>query len=247
MKILVLGTSDSNGESLADRRQAWPKVAASALEAISPGVVLTEKLFYVHIPGSGDYLDAQLRRWAPDVVLLATTAYAFTMPAAGYRLENRLGRRAGKWARERVEAFDAATWGQGRWRGRVNTAGRWVAGHTVGRETQSTYEAVTGAYLAAIDRVAREESCTAVLVGSAHFRPELALKMPRENELIRQFNVELATAARRRHLGWVDQQRLIEASADQSALFVDAVHKGPEVHELIAAEVVRQVLAARAR
>lgn len=241
MRLLVFGTSDSGGDHLPCREQAWPWQVGRALEAArGEPVEVVHRQLYLEADPELAYFNRELARHEPDIVVLTTSAFSFTFRTVPYRLRRRFGRRAGDWAAARVRQFDAALPpGEPSLRGRIGAACHSLAQRIIGTSAQHPYRPVLANYLAAIDRLAQLEATPVVVVGSAQFRSDLARKWPKQEAMIIDFNRRLERACGQRRLGWVDKEGMTRRLADRDGVYLDPVHKGQAYHDGVAAEVSR--------
>ncbi len=239
MKLLVLGNSDSEGAGLAEASRAWPWLAAAALEC--PPADVTHRRYFAMAASALEFLERQLARTSPDVVVVSATLYAFSMKTVANRIEHLLGRRARLWAEARFNDFDRRT-GQApgrRVRPRLNTAAHWLARHTIGTASEATWQQVLEAYVAMVERLAREEAAQVLVIGSLPFTARIERDNRRAASAQRQFNRRLGEACERRRVGWIDPEFLRVPGVD--TLYNDALHLGEEGHRLVAAEVLRRL------
>src|SRR5690349_6368348 len=91
-KILVFGQSNTAGSQLAAGEAAWPQLLAAAMGERATVAVRT---FYAHAPGALAYLERELAKHEPDVVIVTLTPFAFLVPVVGPVVRRRFGDRAG--------------------------------------------------------------------------------------------------------------------------------------------------------
>ena len=239
MKLLVLGSSGSAGSGLADpEREAWPQLVQAALEPRFGPIELVHRRYFVSAPGVLDYLDQQLDAHQADWVMLQTTAYPLTLRTVAYKISHTVSPRAGKFAERYFNRFDAATRHRGRALRTVNHASHWLAGHAIGRDTQSRYETVIEKYTQTIDRIARYEAARSGVMGTGVPRRKVVEDNPSCVPMVHKMNAELSAQARRRRMPWVDHDAVTADIADHDSTFCDIVHKNALWHRRIAQAVL---------
>lgn len=241
VKLLVFGTSDSDGSTLEVQDEAWPERVAAGLTSSGTTCEMTHKRFYATAPGAADYLDRQLRESDPDIVVLSVTLHAFSVKTVANRVRRVAGDRAGDWAAGRVRWFDAATGGAERnarrtWRRRVNRAAHWSARRVIGTASEASAKDVWKAYARAIERLARDEDRTVVVIGSTPFTATIERENRSARRVQQQFNRRLAELCRERRIGWVDPERMRIGEVDE--LYSDMLHFDAAAHEKLAAMVL---------
>ena len=242
MRILILGASDSEGTLLANFADSWRERLRTGLPALIDGPVeVFHKRYYVHLPGTMEYLERCLAEARPDFVLAPCTAFAFSTPSVGNRLRRVLGKRAGDWFERRFTTFDAATAGaRGGWRDAANGAAHTIAGKLIGRESISTYEHVFAIYRQTIERIARIEDADAIVMGTTYNGTEVQRRVPGIKATVDRFNHELHAVAESHHFGWIDRQAII-SGLDVTTPRPDQMHTGEEVHAAYAAAITSMI------
>ncbi|MEO8540878.1 MAG: hypothetical protein ABI577_14145 [bacterium] len=247
MRLLILGASDSEGTLLADYSDSWRELLRNELPALigQPVEVLHRRL-YVHTPNAMDYLDRCLTETTPDFVIFGTTAFMMSTPSVGNRLRRRFGTRAGDWFERRFAWFDEFTAAnEGSFRERVNLRAHSLAGKTIGRDSAIDYDSLLALYQAAVDRIARDESIDAILMGTTYNGPVIQKRLPHMRAEVDRFNAAIKAMANARRYGWVDRQAVISSLPDVTNR-PDQMHNGAEVHRAYA-DALKPLIVERAR
>ena len=247
MKLLVLGTSDSDGSTLSSPDLAWPWLIASEFRSDSSQCLVKHMRFYATAPGALDYVDRQLREADPDVVVLSVTLYAFSVRTVANHVRRLAGPRAGDWTAATVRRFDRAT-GAGQrgpgadrgWLQRLNHLAHRGARWTIGTASEASANTVWRAYEAAIERLARDEDRRVVVIGSMPFTAAIECENGRARQVQLTFNRRLAALCRERHLAWVDPEDLRDADVER--LYSDALHFDAAAHARLARIVASSLL-----
>ena len=91
----MFGQSNSAGAVLPGGALPWPQLLAAALpDALGRPAAVTFRTFYAHAAGSAAYLDRELAKYSPDLVILTMTPFAFLQPMVGPGVRKRYGERA---------------------------------------------------------------------------------------------------------------------------------------------------------
>lgn len=242
VKMLVFGTSDSDGSRLQSNALAWPWLAGSRLGSDGSPCAVTHKRYYAIAPGALDYLERQLWEADPDFVVLSVTLYAFSVKTVPNRVRRLAGQRAGNWAEARIRWFDKATVGNDSsilsaqsWRKELNRAAHWSARHAIGTASEASAQDVWRAYAATVERLAREEDRRIVVIGSTPFTAIIERENPRARSVQREFNRRLSVLCAKHRIGWVDPERMRVEEVD--SLYSDALHFEAAAHARLAAMV----------
>lgn len=242
MKILILGASDSEGTLLPNFSDSWRERLREELPPlIGEPVEIDHRRFYVHLPGSLEYLDRCVRESCPDIAILGATGFAFGTPSVGNRLRRLLGKRVGDWFEERFTSFDRATDApEGTVRERLNVLGHRLAGATIGREALARPQEILDAYRRCMARLAREEHVATIVLGTTYSGPAIQKRLPKMRALIDRYNAALKTSAEKRHFGWLDRQALIDA-LPRDTTRPDQMHTGAQIHRVYADALIGQI------
>lgn len=235
VKLLVLGTSDSEGSALVQREMAWPWLVGNRC-----GFEVVHKRYYATAPRALEYLERTLEREHPDVVVLSVTLYAFSVRTVGNRVRRVAGQQAGDWVDARVRWFDRVSAGRdGSGGSKRALAKRWAhlaARRVIGTASERTAREVWQAYRQAVERLAREEELRVVVIGSTPFTKAIEDEHRKARSVQTAFNRRLAVLCRERRMGWVDPEQFRHADVDSD--YADALHLTPEGHAVVAEAVV---------
>jgi lysophospholipase L1-like esterase len=233
--ILILGQSNTAGTQLANADRPWPRLLEAALPALAGSpVTITMRPFYAHAPGADVYLERELARHEPDIILMTLTPFAFLTPVVGPGVRRRFGDRAGDAYQWLESHFDAATRHRGRGALRANRVARRIMHLALGAAPVSSYEDVLAGTANALQRLAREEDVQVVafqgFVQSAKGRGKGAR---RRASLLARFLTETRDVAERLRILYLCTQGSVEASGE--ALFLpDDTHVTAAGHRAVA-------------
>lgn len=243
-RLLVLAASGAFGGGMRDpgRARLWPDLVRDSLAASVGEVELTLRRFYVHGGDPSAVLERELTRVQPDYIVLQCTSFPATQRTVAHRVEHLLGKRAGDWTEARVRVFDRNTRRRGPVRRRLNRISHRVARRVIGTAPIIGYGPLVEGYLRAIDRIAMVETADVAVIGTGYASKSARENNPDVDTIKARFDREIAEAARRKHLGWVDSAAITRESADPEATFLDQLHKGQEWHDGLAARIVAALL-----
>ena len=243
MQLLVIGSSDTTGITLADPSLAWPNAVGAQLSKLLGEPVDVANVPVVPVgPKAVPRVEAALERHQPDIVVFSFGAYHFIVGTVGNRVRRRYGERAYKLFRKLEVRFESKTENKEGGPARLNRAGRWLARHTIGTEPLSTKEEVTRIETDIMRLLSQQEHLTVVIM----LAPPLADSLSRENK---GANHRLAVHrdamndfARGLHFLIADCVPGFEAAAARDRLrHSDGVHKGPAGH-IIQTEAIMKAL-----
>ncbi|MGB4863906.1 MAG: hypothetical protein WBO97_15745, partial [Tepidiformaceae bacterium] len=101
----MLGHSDSDGSRLLNPRDGWPWQLQGLLADAGVDAAVVHRMLFAGSSAAG-YVQAQVERERPDVVVLATSTYGVAVRLVSNRVSEVLGSRAGA-AAGNVERFMA--------------------------------------------------------------------------------------------------------------------------------------------
>lgn len=236
MKLLVLGTSDSEGSALPARELAWPWLVGGRL-----GHEVVHRRYYATAPKAVEYLVRMVAREDPDIVVLAVTLYAYSVRTVGNRVRRIAGTRAGDWIDARVRWIDGMSAPGGAretagFRARANRFGHRAARRVVGTAPEQSAREVWQAYEAAVERLAREEERRVAVIGSTPFTGAIEDEHPQARAVQLVFNRKLAKLCRERRLDWLDPEQFRHSNVDGD--YRDALHLTEAGHRAMAEAVL---------
>lgn len=239
IRVLVFGQSNATGEHLADKSAAWPKLLGRELSArIGRPVAVDVRPIYVHNAAVERYLERELEKYQPDVVIMGTSAFAFAQRMVSNRIRRRWGDRPANWYLKLERRVDDGT-RHSNTGSKANRLARRVLMRVVGAEPTATYDAVIEGTSTVLRRLARQEgTTTAVLL---QMNPILdGMKDPGTNALLARFDTEVRALAAQLHFPPIECRPALEAVPDQKALlFPDRLHYTAYGHRVIGDEVMR--------
>jgi hypothetical protein len=233
-RILVFGQSNTAGSQLGDGEAAWPQLLAAAL---GQRAAITVRTFYAHAPGALAYLEGELEKHEPEIVIVTLTPFAFLVPVVGPGVRRRFGDRAGNawtWLESRL---DRATRHGGRLRTSLNHAARRLSHAVLGAAPVASYETVTDGYRQSLSRLVREERLQVLaLQGPARPYHPGGRSGERERELLQRYAGEMRALTSGLHVPHID---LMSTYTDTTGMYMpDATHVTAETQKLVAAAVI---------
>ena len=238
LRILVFGQSNATGEHLADPLQAWPKLVAAELGAhLERPTSLVIRPIYVHAPGVEKYLDRELERYRPDVVLFGASAFAFAQKMVVVSVRRRFGNRVAsgyQWLESRADR----TTRHSEAGSRANRLARRTMIKLFGAEPVAAYATVIDGLAAALKRLAREEQLSVTI-----FQVNPIAAAAGDTAISKQiaaFDAEVLEMAQRLHFVHLDIRTAMNKAPDQgSMLFPDRLHYTTRAHRIMADCVLR--------
>ncbi|MGE0597899.1 MAG: SGNH/GDSL hydrolase family protein [Dehalococcoidia bacterium] len=240
LRILILGQSNTRGVQLADAGTSWPNLVAGALPAMlgSP-VSITTRTFFAHVPGSDGYLERELKKHEPDLVILMLTTFSFTSEVLEPGLRRRFGNRAGDLFSGGVNRFDRATRHRGQFAQAMNRTTRRFAKKVFPASPVGSYEVALEGTVSALEILARHEDLAVLAFhGFVRLPNSSAGRKSPKAVLVDRFLEEMRAATRRLHIEFLNLQDIPEVRSDRW-YFPDGLHVTPEAHQFIAATLLR--------
>ncbi len=239
LRLLVIGSSDTSGSSLADPSQAWPWLVADRLSNITGEAVDVVNLPVVPVgPKAVPRVEKALAENQPDLVVFSFGAYHFIVATVGQRVRRRYGERAYRAFRKLELLFERRT-ARLDSPSRLNYAGRWLARRVIGAEPMSTRDEVTAIHLEIMRQLAQREGVIVVI----QLAPPLGESLERENRGANQKLAEYRTymngVGRNHHFLIADCVPGFESA--RGSRHSDGVHKSASGH-LIQADAVMSAL-----
>ena len=238
MRVLVFGHSDTHGLGLSDREQAWPRLLEAHLENASFGQaeVIHRRLNLLR-PGPLEYIDAELKKHDPGVVVLALTSVTFSLPLVSVSVRRRFGARAAR----RYLRFEGVVTGAlppAAGAKRADAVARWLARRLLGQATHMSLATATEMHIEVLRRLSAHEGLRVVVISASLLAQSFQQREPWANPQIQAFNGALQKRAEEYRMEWVDFEELLARSGDQAACYSpDGVHKSEFGHRHIAREI----------
>lgn len=251
MRICVLGNSTSFGTGLTHQSLAWPWLVAGRLSQELGGDVGVRHVMLMPIGARvADYAAARVREHDPDIVIVLIGSYACAVRTVGERVRRRYGERAARGYRTLERAFESRTGNRPGRRGRLNTAGRWLARHLIGTAAMTSVDEVVRAYSDVLRRLAQPEGAEVVVFPEPIWTTVAERENPGANRIFAEVRRRVRAVAEEHRLHWVDPEPVFAAAPDRQALYLsDGAHKTAEGHRMQAAvitEALENVAAVRA-
>ncbi|MGE3075945.1 MAG: SGNH/GDSL hydrolase family protein [Dehalococcoidia bacterium] len=241
LRILILGQSNTRGIQLADAGTSWPNLVAGALPSfLGSPVSITTRTFFAHVPGSDEYLERELIKHEPDLVILMLTTFSFTSDVLEPGLRRRFGNRAGDVFSRAVNRFDRVTRHRGRFFQAMNRTTRQIAKRVFPASPVGSYEVALEGTVRALEILARHEELeTLAFHGFVRLSESNNGGKSAKAALVDRFLEEMRATTRRLHIEFLNLQDLPEARSNRW-YFPDGLHVTPEAHQFIAAAVLKE-------
>lgn len=245
LHILVFGQSNSAGAVLPGGALPWPQLLAAALpDALGRPAAVTFRTFYAHAAGSAAYLDRELAKYSPDLVILTMTPFAFLQPMVGPGVRKRYGERAYRLYQRLESRFDRVTRDRGEAAGSANRLARRITRAVLGAAPVADYETVRDATVAALRRVAREEDLRVLAFQGFVRVPEGSARSRRAAaSLLERFFVDMRAACGQAHCDYINLNEAHREDLDRW-YYPDRLHVTAEAHALTANAVLQWVIQA---
>ena len=192
------------------------------------------------------YVQAQVERERPDVVVLATSTYGVAVRLVSNRVSEVLGSRAGAVAGN-VERFMAKHAGHpGSTQRRLTTEVRRAGRRIVGTRPGLSVDGLVDSYEACFSTLARAEDVQTVVLAGAGYSAEQTRLNPRWPALQDEIHTRLRTAAVSHRFEWLVHEELLGGrDAKQPFYFADGVHTDERSQEVVAVALLPLILAKR--
>lgn len=245
MKLLVLGHSDSDGSRLPNREDGLTWVLQRRVRE-ETGVELetVHKALFAG-PTALAFMERQLEREQPDIVILGTSGYGVVVQLASNRVRERFGNRAADFVnRQEVRVAHLANRMGPRGR-RALRVPRRLARSLIGTKPAFSFEDLVACYEDLFRALARREQVHTIILGGLGYGIELQRLNPRLNELQGRFHARLKALAEELHFDWTTHEGILGGPEAKFAyLQPDGVHSNVEGQRL-AAEALLPLVVAR--
>lgn len=244
MKLLVLGHSDSDGSRLGNRADGLTWVLQRRVREES-GI----ELEMVHValfagPTALRFMERQLEREQPDIVILGTSGYGVVVELASNRVRERFGDRAGNFVNRqevRVAQFANRLGPRGK---RALRGPRQLARSVIGTRPVFSFPELIACYEDLFRALARREQMHTIILGGLGYGIELQRLNPRLNDLQDALHARLKALADELHFDWTTHEGILGGrEAKLRYLQADGVHSNVEGQRLAAEALLPLVLA----
>ncbi len=232
VKLLVLGHSDSDGSRLRNREDGLTWVLQRRI-----GQETGIELETVHVslfagPTALRFMERQLEREQPDIVILGTSGYGVLVQLASNRIRERFGQRAGDFVnRQEVRIAHLAT--------RLGPRGS-----VIGTRPAFSFEDLVACYEGLFRALARREQMHTIILGGLGYGLELQRLNPRLNDLQDELHARLKALADELHFDWTTHEGILGGrQAKLAFLQADGVHSNEEGQRLAAEALLPLVVA----
>ena len=244
MKLLVFGHSDSDGSHLPDAADALPWLLQRMLTAATgeePQVL--HRVLYAG-PTARAFVDRELDRHQPDIVILCTTTHNVTVRLVSNRVRERWGERAARLA-ERAERSAAAASGRFGRPGRVTVRTlRKSARRVLGTRPTMTVDEMVQCYDDVMTAIASHEQVHCIIGGGIGYIGEIRELNPGIDELQAFFQEQFRRSAEARHFDWLSQADVLGGPGAKDQYYQpDGMHTDARSHQLFAEALFPLVLA----
>lgn len=247
LKMLVIGSSDTGGASLADPSLAYPIVVGKELGAALGEPVEVVNLPVVHVgPKAVPRVVKALEEHAPDIVIFGYGPFSYVVGTVGQRVRRRYGARAYRLFHKMEVRFERATGGpDGEKPARVNHRGRWLARRIIGAEPPATKEEVTGIQVEILRQLSQREGLVVVLLHAPDLPPSVVRENKKANILLGEHRTYMTAVGRSHHFLIADVAEEFRAAASRESLSTsDGVHKSAAGHRIQADALLKTILSA---
>ncbi len=244
MKLLVLGHSDSDGSRFSNREDGWPWVLQEHIRA-ETGIdyEVVHRLYFAG-PGAVDYLERQVAREQPDVVILALSSYSLVVQLVSNRVREKFGDRAANLVTAGENHVASVSGRLGPRGKRLLVAARRAGRGLVGTRPAMSFEAFAGAYGESFRALARHEDIQTLVLGGLGYARELERLNPALNDLQSGFYARMRDLAEEHHFDWVTHEAILGGREAKLPFFLpDGVHSNEASHRLVAEALAPLVLA----
>ncbi len=240
MKVLVLGNSDTAG--LFSGGRLWTHIIRDGLAEQGGPVDWQEMNFLVVSRTASSAVEARVREFEPDLVLMPIGSFAWSVAFVSMRVRKLMGSRVSGLYRRAETGFDSRTRGKGVVRERANRLARAAVRRAIGASPFATAEQVTSAIRNVLNTLARIEATQVVVIGYPPESPTLLRGKLRERRL--RFMADIERATREHHFLWVSGDRALqESGVTEPIMSPDGFHFNARGHQVHGDYVLREILA----
>jgi len=197
--------------------------------------------FFAHVDGSQAYLEGELARHQPDLVILTVTTFPFahTTIEAGFR--QRFGDRAGGAYHRVASGLDEATRNRGPLARSINRGSRALAKRLLPSGVSASYAAALDGTLTAIRCLARLEQVDAIVFhGFVRVPTRTGGALSAQGQLIRSFLAAVSATAAEVRIPFLNMQQRA-GGIPANWYMPDGLHVTPQAHQEIAATLLRSL------
>lgn len=242
--MLVLGHSDSDGSRLRDREDGLTWVLQRRIREETGTELETVHVALFAGPTALRFMDRQLEREQPDIVILGTSGYGVVVQLASNRVRERFGARAGDFVnRQEVRVAHLAERLGPRGK-RALRVPRQIARRVIGTRPAFSFEELIACYEDLFRALARREQVHTIILGGLGYGIELQRLNPRLNDLQDELHRRLKALADELHFDWTTHEGILGGrQAKLAYLQPDGVHSNEEGQRLAAEALLPLVLA----
>ncbi|MEO8538450.1 MAG: hypothetical protein ABI577_01825 [bacterium] len=244
MKLLVLGHSDSDGSRLRNHDDGWTWLIQRAVEERTgrPLETVHKQLFAG--PTAVSFMERQLDREQPDIVILGTSGYGVVVELASNRVREKFGERGASFVHR--EEVRVANWSKklGPRGKRSLGVGRRLARKLIGTRPAFSFPELVDCYEECFRALARREQMHVIIFGGLGYGLEIQRLNPRLYDLQDELHGRLKALADELHFDWVTHEGILGGREAKLQYFQsDDVHSNEEGQRLAAEAVIPLVMA----
>lgn len=241
----MLGHSDSDGSRVPNQRDGWPWLLQDLLTNSGVETEIVHRLLFAG-PSAAGFVQVQLDRERPDVVVLGTSTYDVVLQLVSNRVRETFGLRAATVAGnlERFVARNAGPSGSSRRRltSELRKAGRKI----VGTRSSLSVAGLIDSYEACFNTLARAENVHTLILGGVGYSSEQTRLNPSWPVLQDQIQARLRAAAVGHHFEWLAHEELLGGrQAKEHYYYPDGVHTDERSQKVVADTLLPLILAKR--
>lgn len=245
MRILILGGSGTGGTGLADPGKTWVAQLPARLEAQLGAIEIANRVFFPNGERALTYLDRMLSQERPEMVIAHLSTWPFTVMDVSYAVRDRFGNRAQAIFDTTEAGFRAVARRTGAAGKATDTGAKGLARRLLGRAPIVTEAVATGTWLAALDRLAREEDVQTFVEAPFTPAPEYQRLYPEALATRARFTSTIKDRAEHHHFGWIDVEPAIAAAPGglDACMTPDLVHRNELGHSIALEGIAAAILA----
>lgn len=243
-KLLVLGHSDTDGSRLPRSEDGLAWVLQRRIEETTGVTVDTVHKVLFAGPTALQYLERQMDREQPDIVILATSGYGVVVELASNRIRERFGDRAARFVNRAEVGVSRVAVRFGPRGQRALRLPRKVARTIIGTAPAFSFEDLVRCYQDLFRALARREQVHTVILSGLGYGLELQRLNPRLNELQSTFHSRLRLLADELHFDWVSHEGVLGGPVEKlKYMQPDGVHSNAESQRIAAEALLPLVIA----
>lgn len=232
------------GRGVSNPNDSWVAQLPARIERYVGPVEIAHRTFFPNGAGALAHLERTLAKDRPELVIAHSGTWIFTAFDVSYAIRDHFGKRAQAIFDTTESGFRAIVRRSGRPGTATDAAAKGLARRLLGRAPLLTEEVVTETWLAAFDRLAREEDVQTLVEAPFVPAPGFQTFYPGAAAARERFAATLRERAEQHHFRWVDAEPAVAAMPGgvEACVTADLVHRNELGHRLALDAIAAAIL-----